>query len=163
VMQAVRARIPGPVPDNRAGRGVMNPGHDDRSCLLPIAAPKPGPRPGRGSPTSPYLLLSITALCWPAPPTPSSGRLPAGHIPPVTLSFCAGRSAFFSLFSVRLETSSSATVRQIRARLGRMIVSPSLNRRRFNTLQYWALEHTQPLNTLLLQVGPDRCSSQCGR
>src|SRR5205823_2401726 len=39
----------------------------------------------------------------------------------------------------------------IRARLGTMIVLSVTGIGAFNTLQYWALEHTQALNTLLLQ------------
>ncbi|MEA2916527.1 MAG: hypothetical protein QOJ15_8608, partial [Bradyrhizobium sp.] len=45
--------------------------------------------------------------------------------------------------------------RAIRARLGIMIVLSVTGIGAFNTLQYWALEHTQALNTLLLQsAGP---------
>ena len=39
----------------------------------------------------------------------------------------------------------------IRSRLGTMIVLSLTGVAAFNTLQYWALEHTQALNTLLLQ------------
>ena len=43
----------------------------------------------------------------------------------------------------------------IRSRLGIMIVLSITGIGAFNTLQYWALEHTQALNTLLLQsAGP---------
>jgi len=43
----------------------------------------------------------------------------------------------------------------IRSRLGTMIVLSITGIGAFNTLQYWALEHTQALNTLLLQsAGP---------
>ena len=43
----------------------------------------------------------------------------------------------------------------IRARLGTMICISVTGISAFNTLQYWALEHTQALNTLLLQsAGP---------
>ena len=43
----------------------------------------------------------------------------------------------------------------IRGRLGIMIVLSITGIGAFNTLQYWALEHTQALNTLLLQsAGP---------
>lgn len=40
----------------------------------------------------PYLLLSITALCWAG--NAVVGRLAAGHIPPVTLSFLRWTFAF---------------------------------------------------------------------
>ena len=43
----------------------------------------------------------------------------------------------------------------IRGRLGIMIVLSITGIGAFNTMQYWALEHTQALNTLLLQsAGP---------
>src|SRR3982074_3634040 len=41
--------------------------------------------PGSWLANQPYLLLSITALCWAG--NAIVGRLAAGHIPPVTLSF----------------------------------------------------------------------------
>jgi len=40
----------------------------------------------------PYLLLSITAMCWAG--NAIVGRLAAGHIPPVTLSFLRWSIAF---------------------------------------------------------------------
>ena len=40
----------------------------------------------------PYLLLSITALCWAG--NAVVGKLAAGHIPPVTLSFLRWSFAF---------------------------------------------------------------------
>ena len=40
----------------------------------------------------PYLLLCITALCWAG--NAIVGRLAAGHIPPVTLSFLRWSLAF---------------------------------------------------------------------
>src|SRR5258708_12670316 len=43
------------------------------------------PAPGGWLANQPYLLLSIPALCWAG--NPIVGRLAAGHIPPVTLSF----------------------------------------------------------------------------
>ena len=43
----------------------------------------------------------------------------------------------------------------IRGRLGIMVMLPVTGIGAFNTMQYWALEHTQALNTLLLQsAGP---------
>ncbi len=43
----------------------------------------------------------------------------------------------------------------IRERLGMMVLLSITGIAAFNTLQYWALEHTQALNTLLLQsAGP---------
>src|SRR6202158_497175 len=103
-------------------------------------------------PNQPYLLLSITALCWAG--NAIVGRLAAGHIPPVTLSFLRWSIAFLIILPFawkHLKRDWGA----IRARLGMMIVLSVTGIGAFNTLQYWALEHTQALNTLLLQsAGP---------
>jgi drug/metabolite transporter (DMT)-like permease len=108
--------------------------------------------PGNWLANQPYLLLSITALCWAG--NAIVGRLAAGHIPPVTLSFLRWSIAFLII----LPFAWKHLVRDwgaIRARLGTMIVLSITGIGAFNTLQYWALEHTQALNTLLLQsAGP---------
>jgi drug/metabolite transporter (DMT)-like permease len=100
----------------------------------------------------PYLLLSITALCWAG--NAIVGRLAAGHIAPVTLSFLRWSFAFLII----LPFAWKHLVRDwgaIRSRLGIMILLSITGIGAFNTLQYWALEHTQALNTLLLQsAGP---------
>src|SRR5205823_7606028 len=100
----------------------------------------------------PFLLLSITALCWAG--NAIVGRLAAGHIPPVTLSFLRWSLAFLIILPFawkHLKRDWAA----IHARLGTMIVLSVTGIGAFNTLQYWALEHTQALNTLLLQsAGP---------
>src|SRR6476619_1962892 len=100
----------------------------------------------------PYLLLSITSLCWAG--NAIVGRLAAGHIPPVTLSFLRWFLAFLIILPFawkHLRRDWGA----IRARLGIMIVLSVTGIGAFNTLQYWALEYTQALNTLLLQsAGP---------
>src|SRR5437763_13612051 len=46
----------------------------------------------------PYLLLSITALCWAG--NAVVGRLAAGHIPPVMLSFLRWSLAFLIILPV---------------------------------------------------------------
>src|SRR3954466_2093162 len=108
--------------------------------------------PGNWLANQPYLLLSITALCWAG--NAIVGRLAAGHIPPVTLSFLRWTLAFLIL----LPFAWKHLMRDwgaIRARLGTMIVLSVTGIGAFNTLQYWALEHTEALNTLLLQsAGP---------
>jgi drug/metabolite transporter (DMT)-like permease len=100
----------------------------------------------------PYLLLSITSLCWAG--NAIVGRLAAGHIPPVTLSFLRWTLAFLIILPFawkHLERDWAA----IRSRLGTMVVLSVTGIGAFNTMQYWALEHTQALNTLLLQsAGP---------
>jgi drug/metabolite transporter (DMT)-like permease len=96
----------------------------------------------------PYLLLSITALCWAG--NAIVGRLAAGHIPPVTLSFLRWSMAFLII----LPFAWKHLVRDwgaIRGRLGTMVFLSVTGISVFNTMQYWALEHTQALNTLLLQ------------
>jgi drug/metabolite transporter (DMT)-like permease len=105
-------------------------------------------RSGNWLANQPYLLLSITALCWAG--NASVGRMAAGHIAPVTLSFLRWSFAFLII----LPFAWRHLVRDwgaIRGRLGVMIVLSITGIGAFNTLQYWALEHTQALNTLLLQ------------
>src|SRR6478609_136994 len=108
--------------------------------------------PGHWLANQPYLLLTITALCWAG--NAIVGRLAAGHFPPVTLSFLRWSAAFLIILPFawkHLVRDWSA----IRSRLGTMIVLSITGIGAFNTLQYWALEHTQALNTLLLQsAGP---------
>ena len=96
----------------------------------------------------PYLLLCITTLGWAG--NAIVGRLAAGHIPPVTLSFLR----WFLAFLILLLPAWKHLARDwaaIRARLGIMIVLSVTGISVFNTMQYWALEHTSALNTLLLQ------------
>ncbi|CCE07133.1 putative transport protein; permease of the drug/metabolite transporter (DMT) superfamily [Bradyrhizobium sp. STM 3843] len=100
----------------------------------------------------PYLLLSITALCWAG--NAIVGRLAAGHIPPVTLSFLRWSLAFLIILPFTWRQL-RADWPAIRSRLGLMIVLSITGIGAFNTLQYWSLEYTQALNTLLLQsAGP---------
>jgi drug/metabolite transporter (DMT)-like permease len=100
----------------------------------------------------PYILLSVTALCWAG--NAIVGRLAAGHIPPVTLAFLR----WFFAFLLLLPFAWKHLVRDwpsIRKALPLMIVISVTGIGVFNTLQYWALEYTQALNTLLLQsAGP---------
>ena len=96
----------------------------------------------------PYVLLSCTALFWAG--NAIVGRHAAGHIPPVTLSFLRWGLAFLIILPMawkHLKRDWAA----IRAKLGRMIFLSVTGIAAFNTMQYWALEHTQALNTLLLQ------------
>src|SRR5438105_14822763 len=108
--------------------------------------------PGSWLANQPYLLLSITALCWAG--NAIVGRLAAGTTAPVTLSFLRWSFAFLII----LPFAWKHLVRDwaaIRSRLGIMILLSITGIGAFNTLQYWALEHTQALNTLLLQsAGP---------
>jgi drug/metabolite transporter (DMT)-like permease len=96
----------------------------------------------------PYVLLSITALCWAG--NAIVGRLAAGHIPPVTLAFLR----WFFAFLLLLPFARKHLARDwpsIRKGLPLMILISITGIGAFNTLQYWSLEYTQALNTLLLQ------------
>jgi drug/metabolite transporter (DMT)-like permease len=100
----------------------------------------------------PYLLLCITAAFWAG--NAIVGRLAAGHIPPVTLAFIRWFAAFlivlpFAWKHLRRDWGT------IRARLGLMILISLTGIGVFSALQYWSLEYTTALNTLLLQsAGP---------
>jgi len=100
----------------------------------------------------PRLLLCITALCWAG--NAVVGKFAAGHIPPVTLAFVRWSAAFLLL----LPFAWKHLVRDwpaIRGKLGVMILVSITGIGVFNALQYWALEYTTALNTLLLQsAGP---------
>jgi drug/metabolite transporter (DMT)-like permease len=100
----------------------------------------------------PYLLLSLTSLFWAG--NAIVGRSAAGHIPPVTLSFGRWGIAFLMVLPLawrHLKEDWPA----IRSRLGVMVMISVSGIGAFNTLQYWALEYTTALNTLLLQsAGP---------
>ena len=113
------------------------------SDQAPSAAPS-----GNWLVNQPYLLLSITALCWAG--NAIVGRLAAGHIAPVTLSFLRWSLAFLTLLPFAWKHLAHDWL-AIRAKLGTMVVLSITGISAFNTLQYWALEHTQALNTLLLQ------------
>ncbi len=96
----------------------------------------------------PYLLLCIATLGWAG--NAVVGRLAAGHIPPVTLSFLRWSFAFLIILPFawkHLKRDWGA----IRGQLGLMILISLTGIAIFNMLQYWALEYTQALNTLLLQ------------
>ncbi|TKW80361.1 MAG: DMT family transporter [Bradyrhizobium icense] len=96
----------------------------------------------------PYLLLSITAACWAG--NAVVGKLAAGHIAPVTLSFLRWFFAFLIVlpFSWRYL---AQDWRQIRGSFAIMVLLSITGISAFNTMQYWSLEHTQAINTLLLQ------------
>jgi drug/metabolite transporter (DMT)-like permease len=110
------------------------------------------PSSGHRIASQPYLLLCITTACWAG--NAIVGRLAAGHIPPVTLSFLRWAIAFLLILPFawkHLKRDWPA----IRGKLGIMILVSITGIGIFNTLQYWALEHTTALNTLLLQsTGP---------
>jgi drug/metabolite transporter (DMT)-like permease len=104
--------------------------------------------PGGWLVNQPYLLLCITTFFWAG--NAIVGRLAVGHIPPATLTFLRWFLAFliilpFAWKHLRQDRAS------IRAGLGRMILISVTGIGVFTGLQYWALEYTTALNTLLLQ------------
>ena len=100
----------------------------------------------------PYLLLSITALCWAG--NAIIGRLAAGHIPPVTLAFLRWGLAFLLILPIAWKHLKRDWP-TIRVTLGTMTLLSVTGISAFTSMQYWSLEHTQALNTLLLQsAGP---------
>ena len=108
--------------------------------------------PGNWLTNQPYLLLSIAALCWAG--NAIVGRLAAGHIPPVTLAFLRWSLAFLTILPMAW-TPLKRDWPAIRAHLGTMVFLSVTGISAFNTMQYWSLEHTLALNTLLLQsAGP---------
>jgi drug/metabolite transporter (DMT)-like permease len=119
------------------------------SASEPIASTR---SPGNRVANQPYLLLCIATLGWAG--NAVVGRLAAGHIPPVTLSFLRWSMAFLIILPFarkHLKRDWGA----IRGRLGTMIFLSIIGISVFNTMQYWALEYTTALNTLLLQsAGP---------
>jgi drug/metabolite transporter (DMT)-like permease len=119
---------------------------------MSAAEPNAPANPANWIANQPYLLLSITALCWAG--NAIVGRLAAGHIPPVTLSFLRWSLAFLVILPFAWKHLARDRA-AIRGHLGIMIFLSIIGIGAFNTLQYWALEHTQALNTLLLQsAGP---------
>src|SRR6202041_4062800 len=96
----------------------------------------------------PYLLLSLTALFWAG--NIVLGRYVAGHVPPMTLSCVRWIGAFFMLLPFawpHLARDWPA----LRARLSLMIGLSATGFAINNALSYWALQHTQALNALLIQ------------
>ena len=135
-------------PGTSAGPRRIEPGQE--YVLMSAASDHTSPV---GSPivwvaNQPYLLLCITALCWAG--NAIVGRLAAGHIPPVTLSFLRWSLAFLVILPLSFKHLQHDWP-AIRGKLGVMVLMSVTGIGVFNTLQYWALEHTQALNTLLLQ------------
>src|SRR5664279_4609443 len=89
--------------------------------------------PGNWLANQPYLLLCITALCWAG--NAIVGRLAAGHIPPVTLSFLRWTFAFLIILPLAW-THLRRDWPLIRANLGMMIVLSMTGISAFNMMQY---------------------------
>lgn len=119
---------------------------------MSASEPTSNARSGNWIANQPYLLLSITAMCWAG--NAIVGRLAAGHIAPVTLSFLRWSLAFLIILPFAWKHL-ARDWNAIRSRLGTMIVLSITGIGAFTSLQYWSLELTTALNTLLLQsAGP---------
>src|SRR5690349_11644380 len=96
----------------------------------------------------PYLLLSLASLFWAG--NIVLGRYVAGHVPPITLTCVRWIGAFFTLLPfARPHLAKDWPV--LRAHLplvfGLSATGFALN----NVMSYWALQHTEALNALLIQ------------
>ena len=119
---------------------------------MSASEPTSNVRAGNWIANQPYLLLSITAMCWAG--NAIVGRLAAGHIAPVTLSFLRWSLAFLIILPFAWKHL-ARDWNAIRSRLGIMILLSITGIGAFTSLQYWSLELTTALNTLLLQsAGP---------
>src|ERR1700675_1654147 len=116
---------------------------------MTIPAPSP-PAPDRIGwlNQQPYLLLSLTALFWAG--NIVLGRYVAGHVPPMTLSCVRWIGAFFMLLPFAWPHLKRDWP-ELRAHLGLMVVLSATGFAINNALSYWALQHTQALNALLIQ------------
>lgn len=95
----------------------------------------------------PYLLLSLTSLFWGG--NIVIGRYAAGHVPPLALSFIRWTVAFFIVIGFAWPHLKRDWP-EIRKHLGIMLVLTLLGISIYNSVAYWALQHTQALNALLL-------------
>src|SRR5205809_3696496 len=116
---------------------------------MTIPAPSPPARDPLGwLNNQPYLLLSLTSLFWAG--NIVLGRYVAGHVPPLTLSCVRWIGAFLILLPFawgHLKRDWPV----LRAHLALMVVLSATGFAINNALSYWALQHTQALNALLIQ------------
>lgn len=95
----------------------------------------------------PYLLLSLTSLFWGG--NIVIGRYAAGHVPPLALAFIRWTVAFLIVIGFALPFLKRDWP-TIRKHLGIMLLLTLLGISVYNSVAYWALQHTQALNALLL-------------
>ena len=116
---------------------------------MTIPAPSPPARDPLGWLNSqPYLLLSLTSLFWAG--NIVLGRYVAGHVPPMTLSCIRWIGAFLILLPFAWPHLGRDWP-VLRAHLALMVVLSATGFAVNNALSYWALQHTQALNALLIQ------------
>src|SRR6266550_1704879 len=119
---------------------------ESEPSALPAASSSHSPL--RWLSNQPYLLLSLTSLFWAG--NIVLGRYVAGHVPPMTLSCVRWIGAFLILLPFawgHLKRDWLA----LRAHLALMVVLSATGFAINNALSYWALQHTQALNALLIQ------------
>src|SRR5437762_11200037 len=116
---------------------------------MTIPAPSPPSRDPLGwLNNQPYLLLSLTSLFWAG--NIVLGRYVAGHVPPLTLSCVRLIGAFLILLPfARGHLKRDWPV--LRAHLALMVVLSATGFAFNNAISYWALQHTEALNALLIQ------------
>src|SRR6266480_780547 len=116
---------------------------------MTIPAPSPPSRDPLGwLNNQPYLLLSLTSLFWAG--NIVLGRYVAGHVPPLTLSCVRWIGAFLILLPFAWGHLKRDWL-VLRAHLALMVVLSATGFAINNALSYWALQHTQALNALLIQ------------
>src|SRR5712692_3404958 len=116
---------------------------------MTIPAPTPpAPDPLGWLNNQPYLLLSLTSLFWAG--NIVLGRYVAGHVPPMTLSCVRWIGAFLILLPFAWRHLKRDWL-VLRAHLPLMVVLSATGFAINNALSYWALQHTQALNALLIQ------------
>ena len=100
----------------------------------------------------PYLLLTLTSLFWAG--NAIVGRAVAGKIPPVALAEIRWIGAFLLLLPFAWQ-SLKAELPLIRRHIGILLILAVTGIGAFNTLLYWALQHTTAINATLMQsAGP---------
>jgi threonine/homoserine efflux transporter RhtA len=96
----------------------------------------------------PYLLLSLASLFWAG--NIVLGRYVAGHVPPITLTCVRWIGAFFTLLPfARPHLAKDWLV--LRAHLPLVVGLSATGFALNNVMSYWALQHTEALNALLIQ------------
>jgi drug/metabolite transporter (DMT)-like permease len=114
---------------------------------------KPSPDPSGLDPVrwlnqQPYLLLSLASLFWAG--NIVLGRYVAGHVPPITLTCLRWIGAFFTLLPfARPYLAKDWPV--LRAHLPLVVGLSATGFALNNVMSYWALQHTEALNALLIQ------------
>lgn len=115
-------------------------------------APAPAANPASWLNNQPYLLLSLTSLFWAG--NIVLARHVGSHVPPLTLTAIRWFGVFFILLPFALPHLKRDWP-ALRARLPLMLLLSATGFAYNNAISYWAMQHTQALNALLIQsAGP---------